>query len=293
VIPVKNIETELNLVDAAVSLNTTLPVPEPLDVTYTSERHLFAMNLSTITPAEGRYFEMGDRPEFSPVGSVFFRPAKLHLNVRGQQPSGRPGRAVHCTLDDRRLQALNVAGVTWTEQTLQATLDIWAGHLRSYFVRMMAELQQPSFASPVIVDAVLTLMVSELLEYLAPQYAKHQASFLAGNGMVRTIRERVCDLHTITPTVAELSELCGVSDRHLLRLFREREGMSLIEFIRQARLQKAMELLAGSPLRLKEIAYRLGFQSHASFTTAFGRETGMSPARYRRAHRRTYIATRH
>lgn len=292
-IPIKKIETELKLLDAEISLNTTLPVPEPLNVTYTSERHLFAMNLSTMTDAQGRYCEMGDKPEFSPVGSVFFRPAKLHLNVRGQLPTGGPARAVHCTLDDRRLQALNVAGITWTEQTLQAALDIRAGHMRSYFMRMMAELQQPSFASQVIVDAVLTLMVSELLGYLAPQQAKHQASFLAGDGMVRTIRDRVCDLQTITPSVAELSELCGVSDRHLLRLFRERQGMSLIEFIRQARLQKAMELLAGSSLRLKEIAYRLGFQSHASFTTAFGRETGMSPARYRRAHRGAYIATRH
>ena len=41
-IPIKKIETELKLLDAEISLNTTLPVPEPLNVTYTSERHLFA-----------------------------------------------------------------------------------------------------------------------------------------------------------------------------------------------------------------------------------------------------------
>jgi len=285
--PTRYVEAGLTLNNAGVSILSSSAWPAKLDYTFSSDRHLLAMYLSKVG-GEGSYSEGGDEHDFVPVGPVFFRPANLHLKVRGKAVGGRATRAVHCMLDDRRLQQLNVAGVDWADETLQATLDIRSSQLRSHFLRLMWEISQPSFATPFIADAMLTVMVSDLLNYLSPRDEKHEARLCANDEMVRKIRERICDLHAVTPTVAELADLCGVSDRHLLRLFRERAGMSLIEFIRQARLEKAMELLSSSNLRLKEIAFLLGFQSHASFTTAFGRESGMSPAEFRRAHRRSY-----
>ena len=282
------IEAEVNLPGAGVHIVSSTHWPTKLDFTFCSEEHLLAMYLSG-APAEGRYSEADNDQEFVPVGSVFFRPAKRHLQVRGQSTAGVVARAIHCTVDDSRLQRLNVSGIDWSGDALQSSLNIRSSQLRAYFLRMKAEVSQPSFATPIIIDAMLTMMVSDLLSYLSPENEKQEAKLGTNDAMIRKVRERVCDLHAVTPTVGELAALCGVSERHLLRLFRERLGASLIEFIREARLEKAMELLTSSKLRLKEIAFLLGFQSHASFTTAFGREVGISPAEYRRAHRGTYL----
>jgi AraC family transcriptional regulator len=286
-LPVRRIEAELTLPDAGVHILSS-HWPTTLEYTFTSPRHLFAMYLSTVSEVEGRYFEDDDQAGFSPVGPLFFRPAKLHLNIRGT--GGREARAVHCTLEDRRLQALNAAGIDWSHGRLQAALNIRAAPLRSHFLRLIHEVRRPSFASPAVADAVLVLMVSDLFAYLSPALAAREAPSSGPDGMVGKVRERVYDLQAVTPTVGELAMLCGVSERHLLRLFRQRRGVSLIEFIRQARLEKAVELLSTSDLPLKEIAFRLGFGGHASFSTAFGRETGVSPAAFRRDRRRAYPA---
>ena len=284
------VEAEVNLPGAGVHIVSSTHWPSKLDHTFCSEEHLLAMYLSG-TSAEGRYSEADNDQEFVPVGAVFFRPAKHHLQVRGRS-RGAAARAIHCTVDDGRLQQLNVSGVDWSGGALQSSLDIRSSQLRAYFLRLKAEVSQPSFATPIIIDALLTMMVSDLLSYLSSENEKQEVRLGANDAMIRRVRERICDLHSVTPTVRELSALCGVSDRHLLRLFRERVGASLIEFIREARLKKAMELLTSTNLRLKEIAFLLGFQSHGSFTTAFGREVAMSPTEYRRAHRGTYLTAR-
>jgi AraC family transcriptional regulator len=281
-LPTRRIEAELNLPDAGVRLLTSR-WPLDLDFTFSAEQHLFAMYLSSTAQAEGRYRESGER--YSPIGALFFRPARLQLNIRGV--GGHQARAVHCLVDDRRLRALAPEGLDWTGDQLRAALDIHAGSLKSCFQRLLAELRSPGFASATVADAALVLMISDLFDYLAARQADNAPAGSMSDRMMRRVRERVYDLQAVTPTVGELAQLAGLSERHLLRLFRERLGVSLVEFVRQARLEKANTLLAASDLPLKEIAYRLGFASHASFATAFRRDAGSTPAAFRREHRRT------
>jgi AraC-like DNA-binding protein len=54
----------------------------------------------------------------------------------------------------------------------------------------------------------------------------------------------------------------------------------------QLRLQKAQELLTSSSLTVKEIAYRLGFNSRFYFTRLFTKKTEVTPTAYRAKARR-------
>ena len=81
-----------------------------------------------------------------------------------------------------------------------------------------------------------------------------------------------------------VARLCGMSERNLLRLFKQTTGESVAAFVRNIRCDRAREMLAQTELPLKEIAYRLGFASHSSFTAAFRRETGINPTDFRRDH---------
>jgi AraC family transcriptional regulator len=191
-------------------------------------------------------------------------------------------------LEPRRLDALDAGGVQWSPEALQAALDIRAPNLRRHFLRLASEAASPSFAAPLIADAVLVLMVSDLLAYLAPSARAENAGGDVAAHALRRVRDRIYDFDASPPTVMELAELCDLSERHLLRLFRREQGVSLIEFVREARLERAMELLSTTDWPLKVVAHRLGFSSHASFTAAFAREAGVSPTAFRRERRRSY-----
>lgn len=95
--------------------------------------------------------------------------------------------------------------------------------------------------------------------------------------MRRLIDEPDCPLG-----VEALATTCGASPRTLARLFRTETGMSFSRWRDHLRINLAVERLArGEPVT--RIAFDLGYQSAAAFTTMFGRLTGTPPARMQRA----------
>lgn len=58
-------------------------------------------------------------------------------------------------------------------------------------------------------------------------------------------------------------------------------GVTPIEFLRQVRIQRAMQLMTLSRKSVSEIAYAVGFSDPKYFSKCFKKETGMSPSEYR------------
>lgn len=77
--------------------------------------------------------------------------------------------------------------------------------------------------------------------------------------------------------IAELAEALQVSREHLSRVFLEQTGMSPSEYLCKSRMRLACDLLLQSGLSCKEIAARVGFNDHSSFSRAFRQVVGMSP----------------
>ena len=65
----------------------------------------------------------------------------------------------------------------------------------------------------------------------------------------------------------ELSSIAGVHPSHLARKFRSCYKKSIGEYLRQRRVDVAIDLLVGSNLSLTEIALATGFAHHAHFMT--------------------------
>jgi AraC family transcriptional regulator len=82
-------------------------------------------------------------------------------------------------------------------------------------------------------------------------------------------------------TLAQLAEVAGLSVFHFARTFTRAMGVSPGRYVSRMRLEKAMAELAAGKLSLAEIAFKAGFSSQASFTTAFHRVTGLTPGEYR------------
>lgn len=77
--------------------------------------------------------------------------------------------------------------------------------------------------------------------------------------------------------VSELATEMGMSRSNLLRKVKKLTRLSVSQFIRQARLQKAMALLQQNALNVSEVSYQVGFSSTSYFIKCFREFYGYSP----------------
>lgn len=77
----------------------------------------------------------------------------------------------------------------------------------------------------------------------------------------------------------ELARMMGISHSALLRKVRSLTGKTLNQFIREKRLQKALELLQREEITAAEVAFRTGFSSATYFSNCFREHFGYPPGR--------------
>jgi AraC-like DNA-binding protein len=83
-------------------------------------------------------------------------------------------------------------------------------------------------------------------------------------------------------TVAKLSAEAALSRSAFFARFSRTVGLPPMEYLLAWRMALARRLLHGRELGMEQVAERVGYSSASSFTVAFARHMGMSPARYAR-----------
>ena len=82
-------------------------------------------------------------------------------------------------------------------------------------------------------------------------------------------------------TIQQVAEEMGVSYSNFRKLFKEHTGLSPAIYQQDLRLQRAKELLSTTDMSVKEIAYRLNFESPDYFSAKFKIKTGHRPSELR------------
>jgi AraC-like DNA-binding protein len=80
---------------------------------------------------------------------------------------------------------------------------------------------------------------------------------------------------------AKIAEHCGLSSRHLARLFLAGKDISLSDYIMQQKLKKACDLLQSSHIPISEVAAYCGFKRLSNFSNWFAQQKECSPSTYR------------
>ena len=85
--------------------------------------------------------------------------------------------------------------------------------------------------------------------------------------------------------VARIARTIGMSKSHFIREFRRAYGSTPKQYALDVLMRRAGAVLVRTDLIVKEAAFHLGFDDPSSFSRAFHRYFGMSPADYRRRNR--------
>ena len=82
-------------------------------------------------------------------------------------------------------------------------------------------------------------------------------------------------------TIQQIAMDLGIGYSNFRKLFKEYTGIAPAMYQQELRLQRAKELLSTTNLRIKEIAYRLNFDSPDYFSSKFKIKTGRKPSEFR------------
>jgi AraC family transcriptional regulator len=94
------------------------------------------------------------------------------------------------------------------------------------------------------------------------------------------VREILAERLADPPSLEELGRLAGCSPFYLSRQFSEATGLTIQQFLRQARLERAAELLRAGNHNVTEAALEVGYNSLSHFTVAFREVFGCCPGLY-------------
>ena len=83
-------------------------------------------------------------------------------------------------------------------------------------------------------------------------------------------------------TLAALAKKCFYNPSYFSRVFKEKFGMSLVEYVNRKRIDNAVRLLCESELSVDEIMSRVGFADRSNFYRAFSKFMDSTPADIRR-----------
>lgn len=99
---------------------------------------------------------------------------------------------------------------------------------------------------------------------------------------LKTVLYHVQNSYAQNITIKQAAALCGFSESHFMKLFKELTGMSFTAYLVNYRLELSAKQLIETEQKIIDIATNCGFNNHSYFTRAFLKKYNLTPAKYRR-----------
>lgn len=128
----------------------------------------------------------------------------------------------------------------------------------------------------VLMSKYITDMLTELI-LCSNQIVTHESQ----SNIIEEILAYIAENADKPLTLEQLSKQASLSPFYFTRVFKKETGFTPHEYIIRVRLELAKFLLKTTDARIKEIAFRSGFDNESSFCTSFKKATGMSPLKFR------------
>jgi AraC family transcriptional regulator len=150
---------------------------------------------------------------------------------------------------------------------------------------VLSEMMSPTAAGRMFVETASLLLAARLVHahsesglIQSPIRSGHPLDDARLRRVLAYIEEHLAE----DITVADLANVACLSIFHFTRAFAATMGVPPHRYVSRRRLESAKAMLATGRASLGEIAFHCRFSSQSSFTRAFRRATGTTPAEYRR-----------
>ena len=150
-------------------------------------------------------------------------------------------------------------------------------------LRLLATYIVERFEEGATPEALLRMLSQVLVEEIARTVAQKIATRVS-SAVVRCVQELVESHWDRQIPLGELARFAKCSVSTLRRQFRQTLGLPPYEWILQARIHRARQLLTTTTLQVKEIAGLVGFDDPFQFSRTFTQRTGASPRQFRKNH---------
>ncbi len=133
----------------------------------------------------------------------------------------------------------------------------------------------------VIKGRMLDLFTFILRQSNLSQSLMENSSNVSSTDRIKTVCDFVKLHYNQHLTVNEAADLAGMSRSHFHACFKTTTGKSLLEYMHQVRIEKAVELLQSNKFTLTEVMKECGYNTPSQFYSVFKKVTGHSPKEIR------------
>lgn len=156
-----------------------------------------------------------------------------------------------------------------SDSNVQALLERLLKLYREYTADLAVDIRSAGLISRVLSGCLEAVVSDQTQPDLPP--------------VITSMRAYLLEKYDQPITLDVLAREFSISKFHLQRMFRKFVGMSPAEFQQKIRMVKAKELLRTTTLPVSMIAEKVGIESTSYFISAFRKQEGTTPLKYRAA----------
>jgi AraC family transcriptional regulator len=205
-------------------------------------------------------------------------PSTLALHPGGEVHAdywlGTGGLVFHVEILPSRLEQVRAySPILDSPADFHSGLPIWLA------MRLYREHLRNDDVSPLVMEGLALEILAECSRCHTGVYERNSPRWFL------QVRELLRDRFAENLTHEVVAEAVGIHPVHLARAFRQHGGCTLGAYVRQLRVEFAARQLVTTEQPLAGIALDAGFSDQSHFTRTFKRQTGMTPAAFRRYYR--------
>lgn len=258
---------------------TTERIVEPVEWLDEHAEHLLIVNLGGVTSRlEAKLGQMGNYVGAPTVGELSVIPAGERF---GGVYQGTAVRFAHVLFKPSGLLEAQGCEMCERDIPLRASLGVTDPFLFGCVLELASLVEADDAQSDLFGESIALVLKQHMVRrHGFDGHVRAKPSGLPAAEVAKV--QAFITEHIGEPlTLAKLADAVGAPVHHLVTGFRTALGTSPARYVLAQRIRRARWLLAHSSTTLAEIAYACGLSSQSHLTTAFRKETGITPAAFR------------
>ena len=219
----------------------------------------------------GSYSEsFGRRPQIRLPGTLVFHPPNESHAVDYNRESVR---ILSVRVSSERHIYFRTSTAAFAARASKRSASIaWLGR------RLLYEFKHPDLGSSLVLEGLIYELLGEV--------ARESSAYKKSPAWLAEAEDVLHDTFFAHRSSDEIARSVGVHPAHLARVFRQKNGCTIGEYVRRLRIQFAANQIVSTKASFTEIANAAGFADHSHLTKTFRVYFGVTPSEYRRNNRR-------